>query len=415
MGAGSKHNPEVWITGLGLVSSLGDGIGAHRTLLAEEKCRPNVDQSSFAPYPVHPLVDIEFSTQIKRKSDMRQMGIWQQIGVYAAGLALGDAGLHGQQDLLDSTELIVAAGNGERDVSADRAVLAALEGASGRDGDCSGVLNNALQTTLRPTLYLSELSNLLAGNISIIHGVTGSSRTYKGEEMAGVSAVRDAVCRIAAGQGELFLVGGAFNGARTDLMLNYELCSALWHGHHRSVWQREDDGGGFIMGSLGAFLVVEAAPHARARGRKPYAKITAITSGQGKQFTREFSSHSSSDVLLDELRAALPSGPLAVLSGASGVEAATQRELAWLDALDNRGITPAVRAYGTLLGHSVEAQFPTGIALAALAVSEGQLFKPFDDSGRERPFDAPMERILVTGWGHWRGTGLAVVEPAAMH
>ncbi len=52
---------------------------------------------------------------------------------------------------------------------------------------------------LRPTLFLAQLSNLLAGNISIVHGVTGSSRTFMGEESAGVDAVRIALARIAAG------------------------------------------------------------------------------------------------------------------------------------------------------------------------------------------------------------------------
>ena len=46
---------------------------------------------------------------------------------------------------------------------------------------------------LRPTLFLAQLSNLLAGNISIVHGVTGSSRTFMGEEAAGVDAVRIAL------------------------------------------------------------------------------------------------------------------------------------------------------------------------------------------------------------------------------
>src|ERR1700734_4050117 len=33
-------------------------------------------------------------------------------------------------------------------------------------------------------LFLAQLSNLLAGDISIVHGVTGSSRTFMGEEGA---------------------------------------------------------------------------------------------------------------------------------------------------------------------------------------------------------------------------------------
>ena len=37
---------------------------------------------------------------------------------------------------------------------------------------------------LRPTLFLAQLSNLLAGNIAIVHGVSGTSRTFMGEEAA---------------------------------------------------------------------------------------------------------------------------------------------------------------------------------------------------------------------------------------
>ncbi len=51
-----------------------------------------------------------------------------------------------------------------------------------------GSLNERLMNDLRPTLFLAQLSNLLAGNIAIVHGVTGSSRTFMGEEAAGVDA-----------------------------------------------------------------------------------------------------------------------------------------------------------------------------------------------------------------------------------
>ena len=59
---------------------------------------------------------------------------------------------------------------------------------------------------LRPTLFLAQLSNLLAGNISIVHGVTGSSRTFMGEEAAGVDAVRIA-CRAHRGRPERHRAG----------------------------------------------------------------------------------------------------------------------------------------------------------------------------------------------------------------
>ena len=45
------------------------------------------------------------------------MSRWQKIGVYAAGVALDDAGLTGREEFLERTHLLVAAGNGDRDCS----------------------------------------------------------------------------------------------------------------------------------------------------------------------------------------------------------------------------------------------------------------------------------------------------------
>jgi 3-oxoacyl-[acyl-carrier-protein] synthase II len=104
---------------------------------------------------------------------------------------------------------------------------------------------------------------------------------------------------------------------------------------------------------------------------------------------------------------------LAVLSGASGVEPATQEELRFLQGLIHADIQPIVRAYGSVLGHGIEAHFITGIALAALAVSKGAFYAPFDRPGRERMLGGACRRVLVTGFGHWRGEALAVVEAAA--
>ena len=80
--------------------------------------------------------------------------------------------------------------------------------------------------------------------------------------------------------------------------------------------------------------------------------------------------------------------------------------------LDDLGLQSKVRAYGTMLGHSVEAHFPAGVALAGLAISKRTFYEPFDDSGREDIRDGQLDRVLVTGRGHWRGEGFALVEAA---
>src|SRR6516165_12248161 len=159
---------EVWITGIGMVSCLGDGAEAHWQGFTEGRLELELDR--FAPYMVHPLARLNLDRQIPKKSDQRQMEGWQRIGTYAAGLALESAGLKGNADLLARMDMIVAASGGERDIAVDSTVLTN----KAKSPNPGVFLNERLMSDLRPTLFLAQLSNLLAGNISIVHGVTGS-------------------------------------------------------------------------------------------------------------------------------------------------------------------------------------------------------------------------------------------------
>ena len=235
---------------------------------------PRLDTTTFAPYAVHPAVHLDYDRQIPKKSDQRQMEPWQRLGVYAAGLALETAGAKADAALKGRMHLIVAAGGGERDYAVDGQILTGIRNAA----DPGVFLNERLMSDLRPTLFLAQLSNLLAGNISIVHGVTGASRTFMGEESAGLDAIRVAHARIAAGQGEIFLVGGAYNAERPDVLLMFELGGFLWKKPFRSVWDRAAEGGGFIPGSGAAFLVMEAREHAQRRGATPLAALAGVVS-----------------------------------------------------------------------------------------------------------------------------------------
>ena len=112
---------EVWITGVGLLTCLGEGLESVWSHL-ERGDPPPYDDKSFAPYVVHPLAPMSFDKQIPKKSDQRQMETWQRVGVYTAGLALSDAGIAGKPDLLDHTDMIVDAGEIQRRSLGDRNV-----------------------------------------------------------------------------------------------------------------------------------------------------------------------------------------------------------------------------------------------------------------------------------------------------
>lgn len=386
------QNNKVVITGIGIITSLGEGVDAHWNAFTEKGSEPRLEKEAFAPYTVHPLGEVDWSLQIPKRGDQRQMETWQRLGTYAAGLALQDAGIKDDESLCSTMDMVVGAGGGERDITVDMQILE-----EGRTSNDRGVMLNAkLSTELRPTLFLAQLSNLLAGNISIVHKVTGSSRTFMGEEGSGISAIETAAARIRTGQSTHALVGGSYNAEHFDMILGHELGGLLKHDGWAPLWQREGSaGGGMISGSGGVFLVLESADHAAKRGAKAYAEIAAIESAL---INRE--SADLAGTVRDLVTKANGGSEAAyVISGASGAHAATSAEKSALDKM-----AATYRGVSNLTGHLREAQFPLTLALGAISVSKGQAFAP---QGDEKAADGAVTEAIVTTIGATRAEGAA--------
>ncbi len=293
--------------------------------------------------------------------------------------------------------MIVAAGGGERDVAVDCSILTELRSAN----DPEARLNARLQTDLRPTLFLAQLSNLLAGNISIVHGVVGSSRTFMGEEGAGIEAMRVAQARIAAGQSEIALVGAGYNGERADMMLLYEFARLCLRGTYAPVFA-PGRAPGMAAGSVGTFLVLELQEHAEARGAKPIARLKAVQSSRARREAGGLKR--ALEALIATAREKTDPAATAILSAASGAEPATSEEA---EVLKATGLP--VRSVASRIGHGFEGAFPAAVALAALAVNAGKLYAAMDVP-LETPGPAHLRQVIVTSVGHWRGEGVGVVE-----
>ncbi len=356
----SQPMAAVMITGVGLVSSHGEGEAAHAPLLACD-VPPVLATATNTPHTIHPLPRLELERFIPRR-EMRQMEPWQRIGVHAAGLAIEQSGLKPRVAEMDLT---VAAGGGERDEALDLALLTTPPDAA--------ALNVALADGMRPTLFLAQLPNLLAGSISITHGVAGSSRTMMGEEIAGAEALRIAQRRIAEGRSLSALSGAAMTSDRAELLLLYALGGHL----HAGPWEPLPRRRGMVLGSVAAFMTLEpegANPH-------PLARLVAIETDQGPPGGRA----GRLAALLSRCGHAAAADAL-LISTASGALDATREEL---EALPR---APDLFA-ADLLGHSVEAAFPAGVALGVLAIQAGR-----------------ARRVLVTGCGQWRGEAVALLE-----
>jgi 3-oxoacyl-[acyl-carrier-protein] synthase II len=221
-----------------------------------------------------------------------------------------------------------------------------------------------------------------------------------GEEAAGADAVRIAASRLADGGAGIALVGGAFVATRWDMILLYAAGGLLRHGGYAPVFSR-GAAPGALPGTLAAFLVLETAAHARARGARGLARLGAIVTAQARRSQAD-PGHAAIAAAYARLAPRLAEGRLAVVSGCTGVAAATALEREVLGGLSR---PLAVRAAGSRFGWAVEAAFPASIAMAALSLEAGRLPAPVEPL--EAPFAGPPADILVTGFGAWRGEALA--------
>ncbi len=229
-----------------------------------------------------------------------------------------------------------------------------------------------------------------------MHKVTGSSRTFMGEEGSGISAVETAAARIRSGQSTHALVGGSYNAEHFDMILGHELGGLLKHDGWAPLWQRQGSaGGGMVSGSGGVFLVLENADHAQKRARA-YAEITGIESAQIRRDQDDLAK------TVRDLVLTVNGGKEAtyIVSGASGAHEATAAEKSALD-----GISAAYRGISGLTGHMREAQFPLALALAAISVSKGEAFAPLDAS--EKAAGGAISEAIVTTVGATRAEGAA--------
>src|SRR5690606_23773426 len=193
-----------------------------------------------------------------------------------------------------------------------------------------------------------------------------------------------------SGQSSHVLVGAAFQTEHPDMLLAYELGGFLQRDGWSPLWERQGrNGGGVVTGSGAAFLVLESREHAQKRNRTPYAAISRVMSDRTRR--RDDNLRNTVEQMVESLAG---SEPMMAICGASGAHQPTTVEKSILDASDNL----AVRGFGALTGHLKEAQFPFAVALAALALHNGQVYPAFD-AERERPLQQKPAAVLATAIG----------------
>jgi len=256
----------VAITGLGIVSPVGNSVqDAWANILAGNSgIAPitNFDASEFAVRFAGEVRDFDISRYISVK-DARKMAAFIHYGIAAASQAMEDSGIEITEE------------------NAIRAGLAIGSGIGGLHG-----IENAYQAYLdggprkiSPFFVPSNIINMTAGNLSIIHG-------FKGPNIAIVTACTSATHNIgvasrfiAYGDADIMLAGGAemttcptgvggFAAARALSTRNEDPEAAS------RPWDRDRDG--FVLSDGAGIVLLEEYESARKRGANIYAEVVGF-------------------------------------------------------------------------------------------------------------------------------------------
>ena len=286
--------------------------------------------------------------EVVNRSDQRAMGKSMQAAVFAAGRALGAAGLKGQAELLADTQILTAGRCAERDDDLDDRLLASVPLPTASKATL------ALRMGLRPSLFLAQLPNLISANISIVHGVTGCSQTFLGEEGAGIEAIATAYERIAHGMAERCLVGGVFSGANGSI-------TAAAAG--ADLARRPER-----LTSLAAFLVLESDASARRRDHR-----AGVSLDRHLRFSTENRVHNRNEVAFERVWEAIGGAAGAmVVTSSRGDARSNQAEDAVLAERSHNESRGEVRRLHAAFGTALEAAAPSALAFAVGALDDVQ-------------------------------------------
>ncbi|WP_406667723.1 beta-ketoacyl-ACP synthase II [Gallaecimonas sp. GXIMD1310] len=256
----------VVVTGMGMLSPVGNSVtSAWQALLAGKSGIDTIscfDTSDFTTHFAGNVKDFDVSEYISPK-DAKKMDLFIQYGVVAGIQALKDSGI--ELENTDLTRFGVAVGSG-------------IGGLGLIEKNHAGLLKSGPRK-MSPFFVPSTIINMVAGHLSIMHGLRGPNIAVTTACTTGVHNIGHGARMIAYGDADVMLAGGAemactplgmggFGAARALSTRNDDPQAAS------RPWDRDRDG--FVLGDGAGVMVLEEYEHAKARGARIYAELTGF-------------------------------------------------------------------------------------------------------------------------------------------
>ena len=296
----------VVISGIGVVSGLGIGVGAFwEGLLVGRSAVGPVKSFDASEFPVRLAAEVEDSFRVRDyvpKSYRKAVKVMCrdiELAVVAAATAIDDGGLRTNWNLNgdDESELTyeparfgcqIGAGLIVADIDEITSAFATAESEPGNPDSFS--LKNWGTTgmeNLTPLWLLKFLPNMLACHVTIVHDCRGPSNTITCTEVAGGLSVGEARRVIERGDADICFAGGAESKVNPLGMLRQSFTGMM------AETTAEDDANpagavqpfakgarGSVPGEGGALLLIEDYELAKGRGGKIYAEVVGFGAAQ---------------------------------------------------------------------------------------------------------------------------------------
>ncbi len=262
----------VVITGLGMVTPLGDGVGTTwRRLLDGRSGAGTITRFDPARVTTKYACEVPFGDSADGAFDpdaymepkeRRKVDNFILYGVAAAHQAVRDANWMPEDEASQRrTGVMVGSGIGGLSTIAETTAL----------------LHEKGPRRVSPFFIPGALINLVSGQVGIRFGFKGPNHAVATACSTGAHAIGDAARLIALDDADVMIAGGAESPICEIGIAGFNACKALSTGYADDPtqasrpWCRDRDG--FVMGEGAGIVVLEAYDHARARGARIYAEV----------------------------------------------------------------------------------------------------------------------------------------------
>jgi 3-oxoacyl-[acyl-carrier-protein] synthase II len=278
-----------------------------------------------------------------------------------------------------------------------------------------------------------QIPNAPAGQVAIRFGARGECKALSTACAAGTMALGDGWRMLRDGEADVVIAGGT-EGVAEDrdgyALMGFERLKTLSTRNDdpqraSRPFDRERDG--FVLGEGACVLVLEREEHARARGAKPYARLTGYASNCDAHSMMQLDESGGTIVALMEaaLRSAgLPAERVNFISAhATSTKLNDKTEARALRSLfGSRCDDLPVTGLKSMTGHAIAASGPTETAAAALSIREGLLTPTINyeypdpecdvDVVANRPREHAVDACLKLSYGFGGHNACLVLTPA---